>query len=211
MATQKRKLIIVIGILAAMLMAVSSVAIFLSSIKFGYSRTVSQEEKLLRQTYITTAESWLDTAEGSENHKKILDIYNNHQPLSQGYLVQPEDNWCATFVSAVAIECHLTDIIPTECGCQRQIALFDDIGRWVEDDSYVPLPGDIIYYATSNMDPFDDCTAWSDHVGIVVGTWGNYIKVIEGNYNNSVAYRYIRINASIIRGYATPDYSKTAY
>ena len=117
-----------------------------------------------------------------------------------------EDNWCAAFVSVAAIQSGLTDIIPTECGCQRQIGLWQELGQWEEDDSYEPLPGDIIYYS-SGAPLFGDNTKWSDHVGIVVGTWHGWIKVIEGNYGDMVAYRYIPINAVNIRGYATPDYA----
>ena len=103
----------------------------------------------------------------------------------------------------------MTDIIPTECGCQRQIGLFDAIGRWEEEDAYVPLPGDIIYFVLKG-DTSAACTAWSDHVGIVVGTNGNRIKVIEGNNGGAVRYRYISVDDPTIRGYALPDYeSKT--
>jgi hypothetical protein len=106
----------------------------------------------------------------------------------------------------VALKTELEDIIPPECGCQRQIALFESIGCWQEDERYVPLPGDIIYY--SQKEPtIGDCTGWADHVGIVVGTSGNYIKVIEGNNQDAVRYRYIRKSNYTIRGYGLPDYS----
>ena len=56
------------------------------------------------------------------------------------------DAWCSTFASAVAIAAGLTDIIPTECGCEKHIALFKKLGAWVENDAYVPKPGDYIFY-----------------------------------------------------------------
>lgn len=173
---------------------------------YSYAREIDESELHRRQQLISQAETWLGTAEGSDAHTQLLEIYNSHEPLAQGYLVQPDDNWCATFVSAVAIECGLTGIIPSECGCQRQIGLFDELGCWVEDDSYVPLPGDIIYYCGSDKTLGGDCTGWSDHVGIVVGTWGGFIKTIEGNYGDEVSYRYIPINAPTIRGFAVPEY-----
>ena len=37
---------------------------------------------------------------------------------------------CSTFASAVAIAAGLTDIIPTECGCEKHIALFKALGSW---------------------------------------------------------------------------------
>ena len=171
---------------------------------FGFAREVSENEQALRLRVVQTAEKWLGCKESDDSFCPIIDLYNAHEPLAMGYTVQYTDQWCATFGSAVAIECGLTDIIPTECGCQRQIGLFDDMGCWQEEDTYVPLPGDYIFYAMSNSDA--DNTAWSDHVGIVVGTWNDYIKVIEGNYNEEVCYRILKVDNVKIRGYGLPDY-----
>ena len=174
---------------------------------YGFDREVPEAEQNLRMLLVTTAEQWLGAKEEDGSHQRIIDLYNGHEPLAQGYTVQYDDQWCATFVSASAIEAGLTEIIPTECGCQRQIGLFQERNSWEEDDGYIPLPGDIIYYSRSNTDAINDCTGWSDHVGIIVGTNGRRIKVIEGNYGNAVAYRYINVDALMIRGYAIPDYA----
>ena len=121
------------------------------------------------------------------------------------YKVLYTDSWCATFVTAAAMKAGLTDIIPPECGCQRQIGLFQELGRWQEQDTYIPLPGDIIYYAWDE-EPFGDCTGWADHVGIVVGTCWPFVKVIEGNKDDRVDYRIVSIWNPTIRGYALPEY-----
>lgn len=174
-------------------------------LNYGFSQSVSEGEMALRLQVVAAAGSWLGTQEGDENHKAIVDRYNSHEPLAQGYEVTYEDNWCATFGSAIAIDCGFTDIIPTECGCERQIGLFQTLGRWEEQDTYLPLPGDYIFYAWDEFD-MGDCTGWADHVGIVVGTWGPFIKVVEGNKDDSVAYRYITRWDYEIRGYGLPDY-----
>ncbi len=114
---------------------------------YGFAREVALQEKALRSEVVATAETWLGCQEGDAFHEQIIQIYNAHEPLAQGYAVTTTDNWCAAFASTVAIECELTQIIPTECGCQRQIGLWKDINRWQEDDNYLPLPGDYIYYA----------------------------------------------------------------
>ena len=158
-----------------------------------------------RAAILEAACSHLDTEEGSDGHHAIIDRYNAHEPLAQGYEVQYEDDWCATFVSFCAIEAGLTDIIPTECGCERQIGLWNELGRWIEQDSFLPRPGDIIYYDW-DVRTLGDSTGWSDHVGIVVGTHGPFIKVIEGNKDDAVGYRYIIRWDPRIRGYGTPDY-----
>lgn len=173
---------------------------------YGYAREVSESEMALRQQLISTAEAWLGTVKGSPEHHQLIDLYNAQEVLPVGYLVTYEDNWCAAFVTAVALQNEFEDIIPPECGCQRQIALFESMGRWQEDETYVPLPGDVIYYAQKEP-AIGDCTGWADHVGIVVGTSGKYIKVIEGNNNDTVRYRYVRQNNYTIRGYGLPDFS----
>ncbi len=206
---KKRKFFI--GIIAVFLMFISAAAVcgvLIQNAHYGFSAPVSDDERQLRLQMVDAAAEWLGTQGGSSAHSRILQIYNTHEPLAQGYKVQPSDAWCATFVSTVAIQCDQTDIIPTECGCQRQIGLWQAIGRWEEADDHVPLPGDIIYYCIGHPDRFGDCTGHSDHVGIVVGTRGRMIKVIEGNCNNRVAYRYIPVNSFQIRGFGLPDYSK---
>ena len=172
----------------------------------GFTRSIPLAEQLRRLDTVKTAESWLGAQEGGEKHGQILRIYNSHEPLAQGYAVTAEDNWCATYASAVAIQQNLTDIIPTECGCQRQIGLWKELARWEEDDNYMPLPGDYIYYAWDEKFSFGDCTGWVDHVGIVVGTAGPFIKVIEGNKDDTVTYRMIMRGDWQIRGYGLPDY-----
>ena len=179
------------------------------NLSYGFAREVSLEEQTLRLSLVQAAENWLGCKEADGSHQPIIDLYNAYEPLAQGYTVKYTDQWCATFVSAAAITAELTDIIPTECGCQRQIGLFEQLDCWEEKDDYVPLPGDIIFYATT-ASGIGDCTDWSDHVGIVVGTNGNRIKVIEGNNGEAVRYRYLYTTDPTIRGYGLPDYaSKT--
>lgn len=176
------------------------------STPFGFARPVSEAEQVQRLQVVHQAEAWLNTNQIDGSHKQIIDIYNAHTPLAQGYSVEYSDKWCATFGSTVAIQCGFTDIIPTECGCQRQIALFESLGRWQEDDDYIPLPGDYVFYSSHDLDD-EDCGGFSDHVGIVIGTRNGYIKVIEGNFVGTVAYHIIPIGDPSIRGYGLPDYA----
>lgn len=203
----KRK-IILISIASLVVLMIAGIAIWLSvcGLPWGFAREVSDSEAQLRIDYVATAEKWLGKNSHDSSHHEIIDLYNAHEPLAQNYTVTYEDKWCATFVSATAIVCNLTEIIPTECGCERQIELFRQLGRWEENDAYVPLPGDVIYYCSEDTG-IGDCKEWSDHVGIVVGTYNSFIKVIEGNVNGTVAYRYMRIDARTIRGYGLPDFT----
>lgn len=156
---------------------------------------------------IKQAKQWLGKRESNGSHKEIIDIYNAHTPLARSYNVKYTDAWCATFVSAVAIKCGATNIIPTECSCAEQIELFKKLGCWVEDENRVPLPGDIIYYDWED-DGKGDNVGHPDHVGIVERVVANTISVIEGNISNRVGRRLIFVNSPRIRGYAVPNYEK---
>ena len=203
----KKKRVIPLCIFATVLIILAATPLILPNLlHFDYAREISPEETQLRNQYIATASQWIGASWNDCSHKPIVDIYNNHRPLAQGYTVTYTDKWCATFVSTIAIQTELTTIIPTECGCQRQIGLFRDMDRWEESDDYIPLPGDIIYYSTEGAAD-EDNTGWSDHVGIVCGILGNCIKVIEGNVDGIVAVRYVFAGDARIRGYGLPDYA----
>lgn len=196
-------------ILAAILLAAAAIIGHYLLDPWGFYWKVSEEEAVLRLRVVETAQQYLGCCEADGSHIAILDIYNAHEPLAMGYVVQPTDSWCAAFVSAVAIECKLTGIIPTECGCQRQIALLEEIGAWEEQDCTIPLPGDLIYYDWDETN-YGECTGWSDHVGIVVGTKWPFVKVIEGNKDDMVTYRMLLLNDKKIRGFGMPDYEGSA-
>lgn len=166
-------------------------------------------EKELRAKVVSIAEKYLGCKESNGSHRKIIDLYNSHKPLARGYPVKYTDAWCATFVSAVFIEAGLTEIAPTECGCGAMINLYKKIGRWEENDAYVPSPGDVVMYDWQD-NGIGDNTGAADHVGIVVSVSGNSIKVIEGNMSDAVGYRTLRVNGKYIRGYCLPKYSAKA-
>ena len=172
------------------------------------SRWISPQEQTARQTLVQTAQNYLGCNESDGSHEKIIDAYNAFEPNPRDYKVTYEDNWCATFGSAVALEAGMTDIIPMECSCEQQINLFKALDRWQEDECYLPHTGDYIYYVWDEWRS-GDCTAWADHVGIVVDTFGPVIQVIEGNKDDAVEYRYIFVNDICIRGFGLPDYKKS--
>lgn len=173
---------------------------------WGYYWKIAPAEQNLRNALITQAQMWMGIQEADGSHMQIIDLYNLQEPLPEGYALQSTDSWCAAFVTAAAMEQNLTDIIPPECGCERQIALFKALGRWDERDNIIPNPGDLIYYDW-DAKVFGDCTGWSDHVGIVAGIKWPFMKVIEGNRKDCVSYRYLFINDMHIRGYGKPDYA----
>lgn len=166
-------------------------------------------EKQLREKIVSIAVGWLGCKESDGTHKKIIDVYNSHKPLARGYAVKYTDAWCSTYASAVAIKAGLTDIIPTECGCEKHTELFKKMGAWVEDDSYTPKAGDYIFYDWDDSG-VGDTKGYADHIGIVVSVSGTSMKIIEGNISNAVGYRNLKVNAKYIRGYGVPNYASKA-
>lgn len=161
--------------------------------------------KKYAENVVNQAKAWLGRSSKDGTHIEIIDTYNSHKPLARGYAVKYTDEWCSTFVSAVSIKLGYTDIIPTECGCEKHIELFKNIGAWVEDENRVPKDGDIIFYDWDDNGTGDN-KGFADHVGIVEKVSGNNITIIEGNYNKRVARRTLKVNAKYIRGYAVPKY-----
>jgi peptidoglycan hydrolase-like protein with peptidoglycan-binding domain len=158
-----------------------------------------------RLDFVNKAITYLDRNEADGSHKAIIDLYNSITPLPVGYKVNYTDDWCATFVSAVAKACGMTGIVFPECGCERMIKLYQKAGRWQENDAYTPQPGDIIFYDWGDSGVGNN-TGFADHVGIVVAVNGTVIKLIEGNLSNKVGYRNLLINGKYIRGYGLPDF-----
>ena len=166
-------------------------------------------EAQLRKKVVSIMEGWLGYSEANGKFKKIIDIYNAHKPLAQGYKVKYTDEWCATTVSAAFIQAGLTDIGFTECSCSRMIALYKAKKRWQEKDAYVPKVGDIVMYDWEDSGKGDN-TGAPNHVGIVAAINGSRLTIIEGNKGEKVAYRSLDVNGRYIRGYCLPDYASKA-
>ena len=166
-------------------------------------------EIAIRKQIVDTAATYMGVKEGSPGHKEIIDIYNSYQPHPRGVIMALSYAWCAAFVSAIAIKCGHTDIIPVECSCSRMIELFKAEGRWKEQDSHIPQPGDIIFYDWDDNGRGDN-TGAPDHVGYVDHVADGTIYVTEGNYRDAVDTRQIPVDSRYIRGYGLPDYASKA-
>lgn len=158
-----------------------------------------------RSQIVKQAQSWIGRNEKSGTHKLIIDIYNTQNPLPRGYKLKYTDAWCAGFVSAVAIKCNATKIIPPECSCNRMIQMLKNIGEWIENDAYIPKEGDLIFYDWDDSGKGEN-KGEADHVGIVEWCDGSTIKVIEGNYADQVKRRTLHVNGRYIRGFGVPKY-----
>lgn len=168
---------------------------------------LSEEEMRLntRASMIEQAQAWVGRNEADGSFKSIIDTYNSHTPLARGYELKYTDEWCAGFVSAVAIATGNTDNVPLEVSCPRMIQIAQNMGIWQENDGYVPSPADIILYDWDDSGNGDN-TANPDHVGIVESVSDGVITVIEGNMSEKVGRRSLYVDGRYIRGFITPEY-----
>lgn len=168
--------------------------------------TTIEAEK--RTKVCAQARAWLGKNEADGTHREIIDIYNAGRPAGT-YKMSYADPWCAAFVSAVGMACGLGAILLPHVNCDGMIAAYRAAGRWIEDDCFLPAPGDLIFYDWQD-DGVGDNAGSSDHVGIVEAVNGDTILAIEGNRSDSVSRREISRNGRFIRGYAVPDYAAAA-
>lgn len=159
-----------------------------------------------REQIVAQNQAWLGLKESDGSHKIIIDTYNSHKPRARGYKLKYTDAWCAGHVSAVAIKCGATDIIPLEVGCGKMIAKAKKMGIWVEADDYDPLPGDIVVYYWDAKKTGDQKSGAS-HVGYIETSKNKKYTVIEGNYKNKVGRRSLKNNDYRIRGFIAPEYA----
>ena len=158
-----------------------------------------------RKQFVAQMQEWVGLKESDNSHRKIIDIYNTIRPLPRSYKLTYWDAWCAGTVSAAAKACNALDIIPAECSCPYMTSHAQKMGIWVEDDSYVPAPGDIIMYDFQDSGSGDN-RGGIDHVGVVEKVTGNDMVIIEGNYSDSVKRRDLNVNGRYIRGYIVPKF-----
>ena len=165
-----------------------------------------------REDFVNKALSWLGTKEGSKGHKQIVSDYN--KACDKGRKADASTPWCALFVGAVAQETDnaLKDAVgvPVDCSCgtgsHSLLEKAKAAGIWVERDDYNPIVGDIIIYDWKDKgNPPEDVTG-HDHTGIVTKA-GNPFTVTEGNKNDSVANRSVKVNAKYTRGFITPRFA----
>jgi hypothetical protein len=134
---------------------------------------------------------------GDSQKRELISYYNENcvslvKP-SRRYSMKFEDNWCAMFTSVVAHKAGLeSGQFPFEVSVFEQVKIAREWGTFSTDLGKV-TEGDLIIY-----DWFTDGTL--DHVGIVAEVEGDYLKVLEGNYKNTVAFRFLKRLSPAIHG-----------
>lgn len=137
----------------------------------------------LREDILIIARSQVDyTADGScyEENKKGQKRYYTRYGAWKG---TPFSEWCDCFVS-FCVAYAGNESYPRESSCGRHMFLLKKAGYWREWNSYMPQPGDLVFFnlSSSGVAP--------THVGLVEqvipgeGDKGGKIVTIEGNLPN---------------------------
>ena len=152
---------------------------------------------------------------GDAVHKQIVDAYNSYLPHPRGYKLTYTDDYCAAMVSAAAILCGLSEVLPIECSCGEHMRWYQARGQWIEDDAHIPTVGEQVFYCWNDLKDYalkdyalTDCTGAPNHTGIVTRVVGNCVNVFEGNKGSKheCGYRTLEINGRYIRGFGVPKY-----
>lgn len=147
----------------------------------------------------------IKSLEGETGHQKVLSVYNAQNPLPRGYRMTSQASWCAATVTAVFIMAGGCDF--AECSCVKMIENAKKLGIWQESDNYIPKPGDVIMYDWQDNGSGNNCGV-ADHTGIVIKCDGQTIEVREGNKNNRLGNRTLKVNGRYIRGFITPEFEE---
>lgn len=162
-----------------------------------------------RQKVVDYANSQVGKKESDGSYKSIIDTYNTlpADQLPRKTRMQYGWAWCACFWSAIAIALKYLAIMPIEISCYYLIEAAKKLKAWVENDAYIPKPGDGVLYDWDDSGQGDN-TGNPDHVGAVtyVNQDAGYMVVTEGNYGNAVKKRTISLNGRYIRGFIVPNY-----
>lgn len=177
------------------------------------SEKEGKKVKYSRQKVVDLMKSWIGKKESDGSYKTIIDIYNSLESgkLPRGTKMDYSWAWCACTWSALAVKLGYTKIMPIEISCYYLIEEAKKLGCWQEADSYVPLPGDGVLYDWEDGPNYasTDNMGTPDHVGTVlsVNKAAGEMLVGEGNKDNAVATRTLKINGKFIRGFIVPKYT----
>ena len=115
------------------------------------------------------------------------------QPYWSWYGFTSRVEWCACFVSWCYGQMGLSE--PRFSACQAQgIPWFQSHGQWGGRDYANIAPGDAIFFDW-------DLDGRADHVGIVVGTDGSRVYIVEGNSGDACKIKSYSPTYECIKGY----------
>lgn len=141
---------------------------------------------------------------GKNAKLELMEYYNtNCYPQvnpKRKYKIQPNDDWCAMFTTVIAHKAGLNATqFPYEVSVWWQCEIAKQRGLYHTDVNKA-RPNDLIIYDWKKGNRYN-------HVGFVVSVGNGMLRAIEGNKSDTVAYRNIRANSPLIRGFISTNYN----
>lgn len=135
---------------------------------------------------------------GKDGKYELMDYYNNFCYLqvaaNRKYKIRKTDDWCAMFTTVIAHMCGLNaHQFPFEVSVWYQAQIAKERGLWFTDPTKA-TPNDLIVYDWKKGNRYN-------HVGFVVSNEGGFLRVIEGNKNDTVGYRTVKHTSTSIQGF----------
>lgn len=166
-------------------------------------------ESELRNQVASLAEQYAVSGkiyEWSEGLQRLIDIYNEHRPLTRGIAYKPSlGGWCALFVSDLFIETELSELIVTEIGAYEFMVNAKAAGCWKPRGTYIPKRGDIVVYAFQAVKDGKEYTQY--HVELVTSADSSVVNTTGGNVNQRVMMMAHKPDDKTILGYWAVDYT----
>lgn len=137
---------------------------------------------------------------GEDGKKELFNYYNflclPEVTPTRKYYMNRGENWCTLFVSVVAhIAGYDPEKLPPEVSVYYMVKNARERGLW--GDGVEPRRNNLIVYDWSNV------TGSYNHIGIVLdyNPATKLITVIEGNKNDAVGLRQVRLHSKQVKGF----------
>lgn len=160
--------------------------------------------------YLLRLLRYLGITEGGMEHNEIVKAYNTlagrPEGLPRGVKAALEYDWCAITVAGIAHAMGLTEAYPMEMSCSKIIEIAKSMGIWIEDDGYIPVPGDWCIFAWKGEEGKENTLA-PNHIGAVYFSDGEVFLSVEGNKGDTVGTRALQVGDRRIRGFVHPDFA----
>lgn len=134
--------------------------------------------------------------------EKLISYYNaNCFPLvdrNRRYMMRSNDDWCMMFCSVIAHKAgYVKDNFPYEVSVYYATQKAREQGLYTADPLSLRL-GDMVIYDWGYRGGYN-------HVGFITEIIGDYLKVIEGNYSNTVKIRTVKRSSKALQGFILLD------
>ena len=147
---------------------------------------------------IETAKKYL----GIRDHSILVDYYNAYcyqlVDSNRRYRMKYTDDWCMMFCSVIAdIVGYDKDNFPYEVSVYYAVQKARELGLYSTDQTTLRL-GDMVIYDWGYRGGYN-------HVGFITEITDSHLKVIEGNYSNTVKIRTVKRSSKALQGFILLD------